>query len=524
MKEATALDRAAREALARADPAEALRLWSQALDLLEAAGDLRAMAAVLHAMAETCAAREQFGRALDFWQRALNLTERLGDAANQGLILTSMAVARGMSDDLPGGMACATRAIPLLEHAGDLRALLAALDVAGRLAARVAPATADVVLERMIEVADAVGEKQLKGEALDGLGSWHASAERWAAAEELFERAYDTFRSAGNLRSAAIELANVDEARFKQGKPARHHREDDRPAVIYREAKVVEAQGDVARAVQLMKVVRDVCARSGDPSGVGAANIELGRFAQLAEDWSEAAAFWEQAVQALTGPEALQARQNSLYLQAHALARAGDPERSLAVLEEATRVDLARGVPPDDAADMLDDIAAALVRRGDSARGIALWERALEGCARAGNAPYRAKILAQLGEVLAVRGNVPRALAAIDEALQIFSEGGFVQHQATVLAKRGNIVAQTGQDQIAIGCWRAAADLQLKVGDDRGRGVSLENVANALVRSGRRADAVPFYQQALAIFEKVEDEESKQRVLQHMSTAGSTTN
>jgi len=167
--------------------------------------------------------------------------------------------------------------------------------------------------------------------------------------------------------------------------------------------------------------------------------------------------------------------------------------------------------------DSVNDRAAAMVRRGESAQAIELWERALEAYARAGTPIGRGVVLIEMAGVLATRSDVPRALAALDEALTIFSGAAIPDATAVVLYNRGNIVSNTGDEETAIACWRRAAEIQLQLGDDRGRATTLTNMGNGFVRLRRPGEAMPIYQQALALFEKVGDEDGKVRVLQCLS-------
>jgi tetratricopeptide (TPR) repeat protein len=568
--EILALDRGAKEAVARKDRAEAVRLWSGALALLEASGDASGMSTVLHAMAEACADADDFQRAFTFWERALELDRRLGNVRNEGVTLMCMVTARAMLGDARGAMDIGRRAIPLVEQSGDLRALLAGVNNLVRIAKRLDDRPLlDGLLKKMLDVSDRLGDKGSRGLAQSGLASLRMEAGEWAAAQEIWRAAHETFQQLGKVSDAAGALANLGIALAKTGDfdgametlqrsltlfeelgdtsqqiavlelmmQVARQKGDKMAAVklwsrvvelggaaaeaavagLYGDARSAEARGDLVRVGELITQMLELCSRAGDTQGLAVAFMAQGRLAYQAENWADAVKSWNLAVQNLSGKECVQVKQDVLSIMVQAYAHLGDVERAFAVLEDAKQADRARGVDPKGDANGLNAIAKALLQRGNAVRAVEVWQQAFDEYMHAGLVVPGAGVLNEVSRVQAVGGEVAKALATNEEALKLLSEPGMAKPLATVLANRGNILVNAGNEEAAIACWRRAAEIQVRVPDDHGRAISLANIGNALLRLGRPSEAMSLYQQALPLFEKFEDEENCQKVLKAMS-------
>ncbi len=164
---------------------EAMRLYQQALQILEGLGDLQGKAATLHEMAGISVTRGDLDGAMKLYQQALQIDEGLGDLGGKSATLHNMAhifVTRG---DLDGAMKLYQQSLEIKEGLGDRRGKSATLhQMAGISVRRGDLERAMQLYQQSLEIQEGLGDRQGKAMTLGMMGQalWAKGAQGQAIA------------------------------------------------------------------------------------------------------------------------------------------------------------------------------------------------------------------------------------------------------------------------------------------------------------------------------------------------------
>jgi len=148
----------------------------------------------------------------------------------------------------------------------------------------------------------------------------------------------------------------------------------------------------------------------------------------------------------------------------------------------------------------------ALMRLGQPARAVALFEDAHRAYAAAGHGTGAARATLMRGRALADQARHAEARRCYEEALAAFREAGDQRGTASALNDLGNLLYYQGDLAGARRNYEQTAAIHRETGDANGLAGSLGNIANILDNQGDLPGARTLHEEAIALFRSGGDE------------------
>ncbi|MBI4612863.1 MAG: tetratricopeptide repeat protein [Planctomycetes bacterium] len=418
-------------------PAEARVLLERALHRFEgetAADEAKALAMVLHELANL---ESQLGRtdeARRLYERSLEMKERIGNVQGAAATLHGLAGLEARAGRTDEARRLYERSLEIDERIGDVQSAAATLHQLGILEADAGrTGEARRLYERSLKIEEQIGEVRGAARTLDQLAFLDADAGRTDEARRLYERSLEMMERIGDVQGAAATMHQLaiiethagrsDEARrlFERSLEMKVRIGDARGvAATLHQLAILDAQtGRTDQARRLYERSLEMEERSGNVQGAAATMLQLGQLdiaagdafkglSRIATGWRGMRRF-EQTSEGLAAKILAGSARGVAGAVRELLGRPGLPEAAavhhrvllaltahLALeLRSAGHESLVEGVGPDDPDALLGEAAAAA--SGD-ARMPVLFAQACRARARG----EREAALALEGEALAL--------------------------------------------------------------------------------------------------------------------------
>jgi len=220
-----------------------------------------------------------------------------------------------------------------------------------------------------------------------------------------------------------------------------------------------------------------------------------------------------EAVGAASNMRAVVARAKSN--QAFAHRDLGNPDRSVALLEEATKLYEEMGDRAG-AARCLTNLGLSLWNRGDLNAADVVLGRALVMLRQVGHRSFESRTLNNLGIIRFMKGDLDGAEKMWREAVVVQRESNFLTAMAPTLSNLGGVRQLRGDMAGAEQLYQEAIDVSRQTDDHFGEIIAISNIAEVRRLRGDLAASRQPYEQALAMARKIEMQQSESYILAAM--------
>jgi|GEM_PF-541271 len=219
---------------------EAMRLYQEALKIMEGLGDLKGKSATLHQMANVYVTRGELNEAMRLYQEALKIMEGLGDLQGKSATLHAMAGIYVTRGELNEAMRLYQEALKLLEGLGDLQGKSATLAMmAGIYVTRGELNEAMRLYQEALKLLEGLGDLQGKSATLAMMAGIYVTRGELNEAMRLYQEALKNYEGLGDLKGKSATLHQMAGIYVTRG-------ELNEAMRLYQEAlKIMEGLGDL---------------------------------------------------------------------------------------------------------------------------------------------------------------------------------------------------------------------------------------------------------------------------------------
>jgi predicted ATPase/DNA-binding SARP family transcriptional activator len=378
---------------------------------------------------------------------------------------------------LTEGRECLNALLARPEAAARARARAAALNGAGRLAAKQGDyASARSWHEESLEIFRELGDRQGSAHSLIELGAMAWSQGDYASALSMMEEALEPLRETGDQLGIATAVGL--------------------------QALVAWNQGDYASARTLQEEELGIRRAVGDFHGVANALGNQGLVDYALGNYASARSLHEESVEIFRELGDRYGIAHSLCNLATVFWQQGDYATFSALQEESLEIRRQfgdrRGI-----AQCLNNLATVAANQGDYASARALFEESLERRRQLGDRNGIAHCLGNMGHAALKQGDYASAQALQEESLKIRRELGDRYGMAHCLNNLGIVAVKQGDCASAHSLQSASLEMFRELGDRHGLGLALESFANLNAAEAKHAEAARLWGAAERLREEI---------------------
>ncbi|MFZ5887096.1 MAG: tetratricopeptide repeat protein, partial [Chloroflexota bacterium] len=194
----------------RGDLDGAMKLYQQSLEIKEGLGDLQGKSATLHQMAYIYVTRGDLDGAMKLYQQSLEIKEGLGDLQGKSATLHAMANVYVTRGDLDGAMKLYQQALQILEGLGDLKGKSATLhQMAYIYVTRGDLDGAMKLYQQSLEIKEGLGDLKGKSATLHQMAGIYVTRGDLDGAMKLYQQALQILEGLGDLKGKSATLHNM---------------------------------------------------------------------------------------------------------------------------------------------------------------------------------------------------------------------------------------------------------------------------------------------------------------------------
>ena len=386
---------------------EALQLFEEAGQRLEALGDRRSRAVTLGDIARIKVSKGDVDEALTLHEEMLEVFASLGDRRERAVTLGDIARIKVDKGDVDEALKLHEEAMEVYASLGDRRSRAVTLGDIARI--KVDKGDVDEALklhEERLEVFASLGDRRERAVTLGYIARIKVSKGDVDEALKLHEEAMEVYASLGERRSRAVTLGDI--------------------------ARIKVSKGDVDEALKLHEEEMEVYASLGERRSRAVTLGDIARIKVSKGDVDEALKLHEEMLEVFASLGDRRSRAVTLGDIARIKVSKGDVDEALKLHEERLEVFASLGDRRSRAV-TLGDIARIKVSKGDVDEALTLHEEMLEVFASLGDRRERAVTLGDIARIKVSKGDVDEALKLYEEALEVYYDLGDLDGVAKAL-------------------------------------------------------------------------------------------
>jgi tetratricopeptide (TPR) repeat protein len=334
------------------------------------------------------------------------------------------------------------------------------------------------ILERAVQAAREIGDRQGEGVALGNLGLAYVDLGEPRKGIDFHEQALEIDREIGDRRGQGQDLGNLGNAYARLG--------DTRKAIEFYE--------------QDLLIAREI----GNRRGEGAALGNLGSAYRDLGEPRKAIDFHEQALAIHREIDDLQGEGAVLGNLGLAYSDLGEMRKAIEFYEQPLVIAREIGDRGGEGS-ALGNLGVAYYRLGETRRAIELYEQRLAIAREIGDRLGERSALGNLGLAYADLGETRKAIDFYEQRLAIARENDDRRDKGKALSSLGNAYSDLGETRRAIDFYEQALAIEREIGDRKGEGNALTILGLAYADLGEPRKAIELYEQALAIHRELGD-------------------
>ena len=298
----------------RGDVDKAMKMYEDALQILERIGDEKGKSATLHSMASIFRQRGDVDKAMKMYEDALQIKERIGDEKGKSATLHEMAYIFLQRGDVDKAMKMYEDALQIDHRIGDEQGKSATLhEMAYIFLQRGDVDKAMKMYEDALQIDHRIGDEQGKSAT-------------------LHEMAY-IFRQRGDVDKAMKMYEDALQIKERIGD------EQGKSATLHEMAYIFRQRGDVDKAMKMYEDALQILERIGDEQGKSATLHEMAYIFRQRGDVDKAMKMYEDALQIKERIGDEQGKSATLHSMAYIFRQRGDVDKAMKMYEDALQID-----------------------------------------------------------------------------------------------------------------------------------------------------------------------------------------